>query len=144
MATIVLKMSTIWSKTFLLPRESSGDHQRISDHTRGQKTTHAVQIYETSQYLGDSRKRKTCHANAFDHQIRVLIHCRENIDGFFIWQGHELGMCEHHPDRIESNGKEMVCKEHRGRRNTGKKGNGTVDAFTPEFEILQASCFECG
>jgi len=68
--TMAPKMSTICSRTFLLSLESSGDHQRSSDHKRGQKTTHAVQIYETGQLLVTQKKYKTCHASAFDHQIR--------------------------------------------------------------------------
>ena len=53
-------------------------------------------------------------------------------------------MCKHHPDRVESDAKEMVCKEHGRLSNTGQKRNRTIDAFTPTFEILDASCSECG
>lgn len=53
-------------------------------------------------------------------------------------------MRKHHPDRIESDTKEMVCKEHGRLSNTGQKRNRTVDAFTPTFEILEASRSEYG
>lgn len=142
--TMTPKMSTICSRTFLLSLESSGDHHRSSDHKRGQKTTHAVHICETNQFSVIQKKYKTCHASAFDHQIRVLIHCHSSINGFFTGRGYKLRMCKHHPDRVESDAKEMVCKEHGGLSNTGQKRNRTIDAFAPTFEILDASRSECG